>query len=132
MGNPRRTNGARRTATLKWLRSLRMDCWICGLPIDYGLPARHPLSFECDEIVPVSKGGSPYARDNVAPAHRCCNGWRSAKPAALVETIRAIAASRFGAWTSPEQFVSLAKSVEANGNQLSRAAVRRVETSTDW
>ena len=31
------------------------------------------MSFEVDEIVPVSKGGSPTDRANVAPAHRICN-----------------------------------------------------------
>lgn len=31
------------------------------------------MSFECDEIVPVSKGGSPYDIRNVQAAHRICN-----------------------------------------------------------
>lgn len=31
------------------------------------------MSYELDEIVPVSKGGSPYDPGNVAPAHRLCN-----------------------------------------------------------
>lgn len=31
------------------------------------------MSYELDEILPVSKGGSPYDPDNVAPAHRVCN-----------------------------------------------------------
>lgn len=31
------------------------------------------MSFEVDEIVPVSKGGSPIDRSNVAAAHRICN-----------------------------------------------------------
>lgn len=41
------------------------------------------MSFEVDEIVPVSLGGSPFDRSNVQPAHRICNqrkgnrlGWR--------------------------------------------------------
>ena len=38
------------------------------------------MSFEVDEIVPVSKGGSPYDRGNVAPAHRICNERRGNKP----------------------------------------------------
>lgn len=31
------------------------------------------MSFEVDEIVPVSRGGSPIDRANVQPAHRICN-----------------------------------------------------------
>lgn len=31
------------------------------------------MSYELDEILPVSKGGSPYDPSNVAPAHRVCN-----------------------------------------------------------
>ena len=82
--NPRRANGTRRDATVRWLRSQQRPCWICRAfgrsgVIDYSLPARHPLSFECDELVPVSKGGSPTARSNVDAAHRCCNQWRGNK-----------------------------------------------------
>ena len=38
------------------------------------------MSFEVDEIIPVSKGGSPIDRGNVAPAHRICNERRGNKP----------------------------------------------------
>lgn len=31
------------------------------------------MSYELDEIVPVSLGGSPVDFDNVQPAHRICN-----------------------------------------------------------
>nr|DAM59856.1 MAG TPA: HNH endonuclease [Caudoviricetes sp.] len=31
------------------------------------------MSFEVDEVVPVSRGGSPIDRANVQPAHRICN-----------------------------------------------------------
>lgn len=80
--NPRRTNGNARRKAVAWLRSQGRPCWICeafGRPsaIDYSLPSRHPMSFECDELVPVSKGGSPYEHSNLAAAHRCCNQWRS-------------------------------------------------------
>lgn len=40
---------------------------------DYSLPAGHPMSFEVDEIVPVSKGGDPLDFDNTQPTHRVCN-----------------------------------------------------------
>lgn len=71
--NPRRSNGARRTALRKRVKSLGLPCALCGKPINYALPAGHPMSYELDEIVPVSKGGDPLDFDNVQPAHRCCN-----------------------------------------------------------
>ena len=82
--NIRRSNGTRRDSVRRWLRAQQRPCWICrafGRPggIDYSLPAGHPFSFEVDELVPVSKGGSPFARSNVDAAHRCCNQWRSNK-----------------------------------------------------
>ena len=49
---------------------------MCGGAIDYSLPARHPLSYEVDEIIPVSRGGSPYDLTNTGPAHRRCNQWK--------------------------------------------------------
>lgn len=78
--NPRRSNGAARDKVRRWLRSQGLPCHICGMPIDYSLPAGHPMSFEVDELVPVSKGGSPFDRRNVAPAHRICNQRRGNKP----------------------------------------------------
>ena len=52
----------------------------CSLPFvrqahltDYSLPAGHPMSFEVDEIVPVSKGGDPLDFENTQPTHRVCN-----------------------------------------------------------
>ena len=136
MGNPRRSNGARRDAARRWLRSQGTPCWICGLPIDYALPARHPLSFECDELLPVSKGGSPYARDNLASAHRVCNGWRSAKDSARVDEIRSAALSRYGPWQDPNEFVALAKAIE-HGKHPGRDAgvsvlAKPVQTTTNW
>ena len=38
------------------------------------------MSFEVDEIVPVSMGGSPFDRDNVDAAHRICNQKRGNTP----------------------------------------------------
>lgn len=83
MGNPRRSNGARRTALRNRVKAMGLPCHLCGQPIDYSLTTyidpkdgrrkRHPLSFELDELVPVSKGGSPFDPDNVEPAHRICN-----------------------------------------------------------
>lgn len=78
--NPRRQNGARRDALRRRVAAEGAPCHLCGKPIDYSLPAGHPMSFELDEIVPVSKGGDPFARDNVAPAHRTCNQRRGNRP----------------------------------------------------
>lgn len=37
------------------------------------------MSYELDEIVPFSLGGSPYEYSNVQPAHRICNRRKSNK-----------------------------------------------------
>lgn len=71
--NPRNANGAARRKLRAWLKAQGRPCHICGRPIDYSLPAGDPMSFEVDEIVPVSKGGSPLDRANVDAAHRICN-----------------------------------------------------------
>lgn len=130
MGNPRRSNGARRTKLLAWLRAQSAPCWICGLTIDYGLPHGDPGAMECDELVPVSRGGSPYDRSNVAAAHRCCNGWRRARSVAYVQSIRRSVESRFGATATPEQFVARARAIERSGP--SRPAVDPPKPTTDW
>ena len=73
MGNPRRANGTRRTALRRRVAAKGLPCHLCGKPIDYSLPAGHPMAYELDEIVPVSKGGDPLDPDNTGPAHRICN-----------------------------------------------------------
>lgn len=57
-----------------------MEIYRCPLRImwqahltNYDLPVGHPMSFEVDEIVPVSKGGDPLDFANTQPAHRICN-----------------------------------------------------------
>lgn len=80
--DPRKTNGhARRKLRLR-LKAERRPCHICGQPIDYDLPAGDPMSFEVDELVPVSRywlGGYATAQQcaldyaNVDAAHRICN-----------------------------------------------------------
>lgn len=71
--NSRYANGNARRKLRAWLRSQGRPCHICGRPIDYSLPAGDPMSFEVDELVPVSRGGSPLDRENVDAAHRVCN-----------------------------------------------------------
>ena len=66
-------NGSRRRKLRARLRAMRLPCAICGMPIDYDLPAGDPMSFEVDEIVPVSLGGSELDWRNLQPAHRICN-----------------------------------------------------------
>ena len=98
MGNPRKSNGSRRRRNRDRMKAEGRGCWICrafGRPdaIDYSLPAGHPMSFELDELVPVSRyweGGYPskeacaldYANNDAT--HRCCNNWRKNKSVAQV------------------------------------------------
>ncbi|MFJ4130235.1 HNH endonuclease [Oerskovia enterophila] len=37
----------------------------------------HPMRAEVDEIIPVSRGGSPYERSNTQLTHRICNQRKS-------------------------------------------------------
>lgn len=70
-------SGHARRKVMKWLKAQGLPCRICGLPIDYTIDDPHdPMHFECDEIVPVSLGGSALDRANVGAAHRFCNEWR--------------------------------------------------------
>lgn len=90
--NPRTRNGTARRAAREWLRAQGRGCWICrvfGRPdaIDYSLPAGDPMSFEVDELVPVSLGGSPYDHANLDATHRRCNEWRGNRSVAAVLAI---------------------------------------------
>lgn len=71
--NPRNANGSARRKLRAWLKAQGRPCHLCGGAIDYSLPAGDPMSFEVDEIIPVSKGGDPLDRSNVDAAHRICN-----------------------------------------------------------
>lgn len=71
--NPRNANGNARRKLRARLRAEGRPCHICGMPIDYGLPAGDPWSFEVDELVPVSRGGDPLDYSNVDATHRICN-----------------------------------------------------------
>lgn len=84
--NPRRANGSARDKVRARWRAIGAPCALCGKPIDYSLGMitdkrtgkrrPHPMSFVVDEIVPVSKGGSPFTMDNTRPAHYICNARR--------------------------------------------------------
>lgn len=81
--NPRYSNGAARRAVRERWRAIGDPCHICGKPIDYSLGMvtdprtgkrrPHPMSFVVDEVVPVSRGGSPTEFANTQPAHWICN-----------------------------------------------------------
>lgn len=101
--NPRYANAGARVKLRQRLKAEGRGCWICrafGRPdaIDYSLPARHPRSFEVDELVPVSRGGSPIDYANVDATHRECNCWRGNRSVseilALARKARAGASSR--------------------------------------
>ena len=130
-GNPRRANGTRRNAVLARLRQLDDPCWICGLPIPGGMPRGHPEAMEADEIVPVSKGGSPYDMRNLARAHRCCNNWRRNRSAPAVGAVRSAVEREFGCWSDPQDFVAKAKSVERS-RKAGCAAYEPARHTTDW
>lgn len=86
-GNARRANGNARDKALRWARATLDRCQICGRPIDKTLPCGHPMSFEVDEVVPVSKGGSPTDRGNLGAAHRICNQRRGDRPLAIAQMV---------------------------------------------
>jgi 5-methylcytosine-specific restriction endonuclease McrA len=71
--NPRYANGHRRRLLRARVLAEEDHCHICGRPVDKDLPYLHPWSAVVDELVAVSRGGSPYSRDNVRLAHRLCN-----------------------------------------------------------
>ena len=77
MNNIRSKNGYRRRQIRARALRAYTTCHLCGQPIDKSLPAGNPWSAEVDEIIPVSKGGSPTRWDNVRLAHRICNEIRS-------------------------------------------------------
>lgn len=71
--NPRRANSTRRNKLRARIKAQGLPCALCGGPIDYSLPAGDPMSYEVDEIIPVSLGGDPLDIDNCQPVHRICN-----------------------------------------------------------
>lgn len=77
--NPRYKYRTRREALRARLKAEGNPCHICGKAIDYSLPAGHPLSFEVDEVVPVSRGGDPLSYENCKASHRICNQRKGAK-----------------------------------------------------
>lgn len=89
--NPRQANGHRRRQVVRQVYATEDICGICGKPVDKSRPFIDPATGKpdpwaksVDEIVPVTRGGSPIDRDNCRLAHRDCNirrgnGTRSAR-----------------------------------------------------
>ena len=107
--NPRYANYQARVNVRRWLKAQGRPCWICRAfgrtgTIDYSLPAGHPYSFEVDELVPVSLGGSPTARSNVDATHRCCNQWRGNKT--VEQVLRMAGGTRSESTPPPTESVS--------------------------
>jgi len=77
--NPRKHNGHRRRQVSARVYAEEHLCWICGQPVDKTLPylgpdgKPNPWAKTVDEVIPVTRGGSPIKRDNCRLAHRRCN-----------------------------------------------------------
>ena len=71
--DPRNINSPLRATLRKRVLATYDVCGICGKEVDKTLPYLHPLAPEVDEIIPVSRGGSPYDWDNLQLVHRVCN-----------------------------------------------------------
>ena len=74
--NPRYANGHRRRRLRTQVLAEEDCCAICGTFVDKDLPHLDAWAPVIDEIVPVSKGGNPYDRNNVRLCHRLCNARR--------------------------------------------------------
>ena len=77
--DPRRQFPKLREDLRKRVYAMTDICGVCGRPVDKTLPAGSPMSPELDEIMPVSRGGSPYDIDNLQLTHRVCNRRKGAK-----------------------------------------------------
>lgn len=75
--NPRNANGHRRRQARTRVLAEETHCALCRRQVDTTLPHGLPTSPEVDENIPVSRGGSPIDRANLALMHRACNQWKS-------------------------------------------------------
>ncbi|WP_435196348.1 HNH endonuclease [Streptomyces sioyaensis] len=80
--NYSRGRGGRPLSRLKALMKAEGTnlCWICGQPIDLGLPPNHVMAWTLDHYVPLSLGGDPLDPANAREAHRRCNSARGNGP----------------------------------------------------
>lgn len=77
--DPRRINRAARTAARRRVIAGASVCGICGRPLDHAVKWPDPWSIEVDEMIPVSRGGSPTDLRNLQAVHRRCNELKSDK-----------------------------------------------------
>lgn len=83
--NPRRLRPSLRDSLRARVLATYDTCALCGREVDKTLPYLDPLAPEVDEIVPVSRGGSPYDWDNLQLVHRICNQRKGAKMAGDID-----------------------------------------------
>lgn len=83
--DPRKTNPSLRSTLRKRVIATYDTCALCGREVDKTLPYLDPLAPEVDEIVPVSRGGSPYDWDNLQLVHRVCNQRKGSKMAGDID-----------------------------------------------
>lgn len=71
--DPRKVNYRLRQSVRARVLAANDVCAICGRPVDKTLSQYDPMAPEVDEIIPVSRGGSPVDLDNLQLTHRSCN-----------------------------------------------------------
>jgi hypothetical protein len=78
----------------RWKRIRRMVlhgarlCGICGGPLRFDVPARHPLSPSVDHIRSLANGGEPFDRANLRATHYGCNSRRGTGLPAVPPVLR--------------------------------------------
>ena len=80
----RELNSHRRVQTNAQVLRQEDLCYLCGKFVDKSLKTPHPMSPEVDHVVPLARGGHPYARANKRLTHRSCNRRKSDKLAAPI------------------------------------------------
>lgn len=83
--DPRKLRPALRATLRARVIATYDTCAICGREVDKTLHYLDPLAPEVDEIVPVSRGGSPYDWDNLQLVHRVCNQKKGARMAGDID-----------------------------------------------
>jgi 5-methylcytosine-specific restriction endonuclease McrA len=74
------------------VKSEESVCWICGQQIHLSLPARHPMSYSIDHVIPLHIAPDlALDRGNLRAAHLRCNvirGNRTRKNTIALRTSR--------------------------------------------
>jgi 5-methylcytosine-specific restriction endonuclease McrA len=83
--DPRKIHQKLRSDLRKRVIATYDTCAICGREVDKTLYYLDPLAPEVDEIIPVSRGGSPYDWDNLQLVHRICNQRKGNKMAGDID-----------------------------------------------